>query len=75
MKASNHKKLSEAYNDFLESRDEYAKAFRINPDGYEAHMWEDFLLLSEKTLHETIQAVLEEEKPKRKTGGCVAVAG
>ena len=40
MKASNHKKLSKAYNDFLESRNEYSKAFRINPDSYDTHMWE-----------------------------------
>lgn len=75
MKTSNHKKLSKAYDDFLESQSEYAKAYGVNPDSYETHMWEDFLLLSEKTFHEVIRAVLEDEKPKRKAGGCVAAAG
>ena len=75
MKTSNHKKLSEAYNGFLESQSEYAKAFRITPESYETHMWEDFLLLSEKALHKTIQAVLEDEKPKQKAGSCVVAAG
>ena len=75
MKANNHKKLSEAYDAFLESQNEYAKAFRINPESYETHMWEDFLLLSEKTLHEVIRAVLEDERPKRMAGGCGVAAG
>ena len=75
MKANNHKKLSEAYDAFLESQNEYAKAFRINPECYETHMWEDFLLLSEKTLHEVIRAVLEDERPKRMAGGCDVAAG
>ena len=75
MKANNHKKLSKAYNDFLESQSEYAKAFSIDPDSYETHMWEDFLLLSEKTFHEVIRAVMEDEKPKRKAGGRVVAAG
>ena len=60
MKANNHKKLSEAYDTFLESQNEYAKAFRINPESYETHMWEDFLLLSEKTFHEMMEAPLPE---------------
>ncbi|MBR5431545.1 MAG: hypothetical protein IK119_04100 [Bacteroidales bacterium] len=75
MKANNHKKLNKAYNDFLESRNEYTKAFRINPDSYDTHMWEDFLLLSEKTLHEVLEAVLEDEKPNRKAAGCSVAAG
>lgn len=75
MKANNHKKLSEAYDAFLESQNEYAKAFRINPESYETHMWEDFLLLSEKTFHDVIRAVLEDERPKRKAGSCDVVAG
>ena len=75
MKTNNYKKLSKAFNDFLESQNEYTKAYRIDPESYEAHMWEDFLLLSEKTLHEVIRAVLEDEKPKRKAGSCVVAAG
>ena len=66
MKASNHKKLNDAFNNFLECEREYARAYQNNPSGYEAFMWEDFRLQAEVDFHKALREVLDDEKPKGK---------